>query len=295
MELQDMPTGSGNEEQRIAICRAGITRIYQMLQDAPAEWESHLNFARSIATSLERVDFFSRTGRATEQTWTVAGIQKLAYHDADSGGVQDLADWCEKIWLRLLERDSRWVDALQGLEIEIWEFGSDSNLSAGLGHSWLLRAQKHLAFIHQEDGSVSSSSGSNGRASDGRSINGLTSFMSLAYTQRDEDVDDARAGAEAEARLATSHYVEARAMLVAATDLLAAATEAADGEGNTTGDLLCLTAEAYMSLGNVTSARMAEEHFISALRYLRRARQVPDYALAPYLQRYLDDYGRLVE
>ena len=40
-----------------------------------------------------------------------------------------------------------------------------------------------------------------------------------------------------------------------------------------------------MSLGNVSSPRVAEEHFVRALRYLRRASEVPDYMLAPYLQR----------
>ena len=40
-----------------------------------------------------------------------------------------------------------------------------------------------------------------------------------------------------------------------------------------------------MSLGNVSSPRVAEEHFVRALRYLRRASGVADYTLASHLQR----------
>lgn len=114
-----------------------------------------------------------------------------------------------------------------------------SNDPPGLGHHWLLKAQKHLAIIHREDGS-SSSGTSNGRTGEGRSINSLSAGFLQTYTQQDDDIVAARAAVEAEARLQTAHYVEARGLLVPATDLLSAAVEAGDRQGRTMGDLLCL-------------------------------------------------------
>ena len=77
--------------------------------------------------------------------------------------------------------------------------------------------------------------------------------MSLAYNQRDDDADAARAAAEAEARLSTPHYFEARATLEPATDMLAAAVRAADQEGLPSGDLLCLVGASIAGISNQRS------------------------------------------
>ena len=45
-----------------------------------------------------------------------------------------------------------------------------------------------------------------------------------------------------------------------------------------------------MSLGNVSLPRVAEEHFAQAVRYLRQARDVAGFVLAPYLQQYVIDH-----
>jgi hypothetical protein len=45
-------------------------------------------------------------------------------------------------------------------------------------------------------------------------------------------------------------------------------------------------AEAYMSLGNVSYSYVNERYFRQALIYLRRASQLPNYTLSPYLQQY---------
>ncbi len=111
--------------------------------------------------------------------------------------------------------------------------------AAGLGHYWLLKSQKYLSTIHREDASTSSATSSS-RTSNGRPTNGFAFGLPFSYTQRDDDVAASRAASEAEARLHTPNYVEARALLVPATDLLSAAVNAADGQGTTTGDLLCL-------------------------------------------------------
>lgn len=104
----------GDVEQRLAICKAGINSIYNMLQNSSADWEGYLNFARSIITSLDLADFLSSRNRRDEQVWMISGMQRLAYHDADSGAVQFLADWCQRQWLRILQQDPSQVDALRG-------------------------------------------------------------------------------------------------------------------------------------------------------------------------------------
>ena len=85
-----------------------------MLQDFPAEWEGYLNFARSITTSFDLTDFMSDPNQTNEQAQVVGVLQKLAFHDADSGGVQDLADWCQRQWLKLLENHPDQLEALKG-------------------------------------------------------------------------------------------------------------------------------------------------------------------------------------
>lgn len=54
------------------------------------------------------------------------------------------------------------------------------------------------------------------------------------------------------------------------------------------------TAEAFMSLGNVSSPRNNERHFHRALRLLRAAAATPDYSLNRYLQQYVTSKPRLL-
>ena len=104
-----------NNEQRIAVCKSGVSCIYNMLQHSSAEWESYLNLAQSITASLDRTPFMESQDRAEEQVWVVEGLQRLAYYDADSGGVQSLANWCQRQWLRILEHDPSRSKALEGM------------------------------------------------------------------------------------------------------------------------------------------------------------------------------------
>ncbi|KAI9825772.1 MAG: hypothetical protein M1826_006874 [Phylliscum demangeonii] len=320
---------SGEEDRRVAICLAGIETVNTMLQESPANWENYVNFARSITASVDLTDFMMNPGRVEERILMVDCLQKLAYQDPDRGGVQSLADWCQRQWLRLLESRPEHVEVLRGLAVPVErsnDFVDRADDSAGLGHNWLLKAQKFLASIHLEDGS-SSSTASNGRnggngengGNGGNGRNGRNGRMPVMppprYTQRHDDVDASQAAADAVVRLSTTSYVEARTALVPATDFLNRAIVAAGRQGNVTGDLLVLVslgtphtspssrsdlffliqaAESYMSLGNVSFPREAEELFGRAIRFLRRARQLPNYALADYLQRYLDEYGRLI-
>lgn len=73
-------------------------------------------------------------------------------------------------------------------------------------------------------------------------------------------------------------------MLLPATEYLSRAVAIARDSVGTTGDLLALAAEAYMSLGNVSYSHLSERYFQQAIVYLRQASELEGYRLSPYLQ-----------
>lgn len=87
-----------------------------------------------------------------------------------------------------------------------------------------------------------------------------------------------------------------------ATEYFTRAVTVAEEKGTINGELLALVsttrtdptnmvayhsqaAEAYMSLGNVSYSYVNERYFRQALIYLRRASELRNYALSPYLQK----------
>lgn len=72
----------------------------------------------------------------------VAALQMLAYRDVDNGAVVDIASWCSRQWLNVVQRDANNVAALRGL-----------------GQMWLSKAQPALARIHAAQGRSSRPAG----------------------------------------------------------------------------------------------------------------------------------------
>ncbi|KAK4498893.1 hypothetical protein PRZ48_009403 [Zasmidium cellare] len=253
-----------NEEQRITVCKTSLNQIYAMLRSSPQDWRNYINLARTIITHLDSTTFMQQGNRTQEQVWMIAGLQRLAFAEPDSGGVNDIAAWCSRQWLVIYQREPHNLAALRGI-----------------GQVWLARAQPVLARIHRNDGGSSSSGGS---ARSQRS----------ALGSRDDDRSPTQT-ADAERRAGTSDYVEARGYLQPATEYLERAVAVATAQRSLSGDLLATTAEAYMSLGNSSSPRVNQGHFRRALQLLRAATSIEGYTLSRYLQQYLDDYGRLIE
>jgi hypothetical protein len=102
----------------------------------------------------------------------------------------------------------------------------------------LSRSQPALARIHHEEGSPSSGRGS-GRPGTG---NGAS------YTSSDDARDTARATAEADARIHTADYVEARGILLPSTEYFTRAVSVAERRGILTGDLLALVSFQILEL-----------------------------------------------
>lgn len=204
-----------NEEQRIAVCKTSLNQIYAMLRSSPQDWRNYLNLARTIITHLNSTTFMQQGNRTQEQVWMIAGLQRLAFAEPDSGGVNDIAAWCSRQWLVIYQREPNNLAALRGI-----------------GQVWLARAQPVLARIHRIDGSSSSSGGS---ARSQRSLPG----------SREGNTSPTQT-AEAERRAGTSDYVEARGFLQPATEYLERAVAVATAQRAVSGDLLATVSIAIL-------------------------------------------------
>lgn len=63
---------------------------------------SRLSRARQIMTSLNAICFFTWPSRYQDQLFVAEELQNIAYHDADHGGAQDIAQFCVRAYLQML-------------------------------------------------------------------------------------------------------------------------------------------------------------------------------------------------
>jgi len=89
-------------EDYIAQSKSIVDLLNEVVTDRPWEWETYLDSARSAMNALDHVRFFRETNRFVEQIWILNGLQDFAFHEPDSGYIQDIAVWCESSWLRIL-------------------------------------------------------------------------------------------------------------------------------------------------------------------------------------------------
>ena len=92
-----------------------VTLLYEVVSSRPHEWETYVPSARSAMTALDRIHFFRDPQRYAEQVWMLHGLQDFAYHDADSGCIRDIAEWCQSAWLRILRNYPENVETLTGM------------------------------------------------------------------------------------------------------------------------------------------------------------------------------------
>lgn len=200
-----------NEEQRITACKTGLERIYAMLRETPQDWRNFITLGRSVIGHLDATTFMNKATRTREQAWMIAGLQRLAFADAENGGIPDIASWCSRQWLVIFQRDNNNVAALRGI-----------------GQAWLSRAQPTLARIQRTDSSSSS----------GGSQQGTSQRSRTTGTSSEQAKKAAAAAKEAERKAGTADYVEARGFLQPATEYLDRAVAAASSQRVLSGDLL---------------------------------------------------------
>lgn len=216
--LSSTAVAAMNEEQRITACKTGLERIYAMLRSSPHDWRNFISLGRSVIAHIDATTFMEKASRTTEQAWMIAGLQRLALSDAESGGVPDVAAWCSRQWLAIFQRDQTNVAALRGI-----------------GQAWLLRAQPTLLRIQRTDSS-SSSGGSARSGSGSATARSQSSHTTGSSVERRRQAD--AAAKEAERKAGTADYVEARGFLQPAAEYLDRAVAAASSQRILSGDLL---------------------------------------------------------
>ncbi|KAF2831789.1 hypothetical protein CC86DRAFT_402285 [Ophiobolus disseminans] len=247
------------DENAVNSLMSTVELISTNLDARPESWREQLQAIRNTTMSLEILDKTPEEARKRWQLPLVTVFQRVAFADADNGIIQDVANWCLRQALTLLHL-----------------YPEDADVLALIGRNWLMRAQKSLASIHlAERGSSSGSS------------------VSASAQGHDQEGKSARAFAEAEERLHTADYVEARGILLPAIEYFQRAVDTARSQDIVTGTLLSTAAETYMSMGNVTSSRVNDQYFQQAMAYLREAAELAEYTLPAHLEQYLDEYGAL--
>lgn len=190
-----------------------IDLISTTLDSHPESWREQLQAIRDTTNNLDFSDSTPNNARKQWQIPLITVFQRVAFADADNGPIHDIADWCLRQTLTLLHvYPDDTILLSRKLPSIPFHFTSCPNiLMKVIGRNWLLRAQKSLANIYRaERGSTSSS------ASD---------------HQPTDQTNQARARANAEQRFQTQDYVEARGILLPATDYLKRAVDTARENG----------------------------------------------------------------
>ena len=107
-------TEDQNPEDLVEQVKSIVTLLYEVVASRPNEWEGYVPSARSAITALDHLKFFRDPARFAEQVWIIQGLQDFAYHDADSGCINDIAEYCQTSWLRILRNYPENVETLTG-------------------------------------------------------------------------------------------------------------------------------------------------------------------------------------
>jgi hypothetical protein len=118
----------GASEDMVEQVKSIITLLDEVVSSRPNDCATYIPSARSAVTALEQLRFFRDPQRFAEQVWILQGLQDFAFYDADNGCVQDVADFCQNSWLRVLRNYPENVDVLKGaFEHRVSHFEFESN------------------------------------------------------------------------------------------------------------------------------------------------------------------------
>jgi hypothetical protein len=96
----------------------GAVREVRRISEAPLAddegLDQRIHVARTAIAIFDSTGFVQMPDRTEDRTFVISALQRLAYHDADSGIVADIAEWCMNQWLVLLQRHAQDLDALRG-------------------------------------------------------------------------------------------------------------------------------------------------------------------------------------
>ncbi|RPA96140.1 hypothetical protein L873DRAFT_1829503 [Choiromyces venosus 120613-1] len=124
MSPQDLFNNSASE----------IINVNRVLKKSPGSWQNYINTVKSCVSNIDQSGVMLDHRRLDQTLQTIDEVQEFAYFDADSGGIEVLANWCVKEWNRIKESYPDHVEAFEGH-----------------GRWWLLNAQQFVARIPRED------------------------------------------------------------------------------------------------------------------------------------------------
>ena len=101
------------DSQSLAIIVRELRRFNPDTEPSADQLDQQITLARSIIRFLDQTSLLQRTD-AQDQVLIVSLLQDLAYHDPDSGAIFDIAQWCGRHWLSLLQQYPEDVGVLQG-------------------------------------------------------------------------------------------------------------------------------------------------------------------------------------
>jgi hypothetical protein len=104
------------EEATVTTALSEIRQIQRVLDavNGLRGVSERLSSARSTMTILDTTTLMDQPDRIADQSFIISELQRLAYHDQDTGSVQDIAEWCVAQWLRILQHNAECIEALQG-------------------------------------------------------------------------------------------------------------------------------------------------------------------------------------
>lgn len=91
-----------------------LLRDLNMASAESSNSQTNVERARQLMTVSDATNLMDDRNSLERQISVVQTLQNLAYYDADTGGISDMADWCLRSWLRILAHHPQEVRVLSG-------------------------------------------------------------------------------------------------------------------------------------------------------------------------------------
>ena len=96
-----------------------VRDIGQMLASNPNDWQSYLASARRLLDDIEASGYMNETTQTANQVWLIDTLQQLAFSEPDTGSARDIAEWCLRQWLTVLQTRPQNASALKGMTFSL--------------------------------------------------------------------------------------------------------------------------------------------------------------------------------
>ncbi len=92
------------EEQRVSEIISSLRILRSETPSTQAQIDTRVEAARGIVAALNATPFMTWSERYEDQIFVISELQNLAYHEVDGRGVQDVAQWCIRQYLQIINQ-----------------------------------------------------------------------------------------------------------------------------------------------------------------------------------------------